>query len=267
MEKAFNKLVKDVQEAGTYAARQQNIVTRSIKKDGSILTKTDTELDKLLTGKINEYFPNALVVSEENPLPELETSHAEWIFTLDPIDGTDSYSQGMPGWCIAIGILNKNFEPVGTIIYAPRWGTEATKGNLITLIPGGGIKINSKNFDSSNLNFTQTGQLMIGSGLHRLFNFSSFTGKIRVSGSAIISIAAALIHIDVNGSVIAPCYIWDVAAAHAVIKKAGMDLEYYSGKQIDYRDLVNRAKAPDCFISGSPETLELIRRHFKLINK
>ena len=267
MEKAFNKLVEDVQKAGIYAAEQQNIVSRSIKKDGSILTKTDTELDKLLTGKIKEYFPNSLIVSEENPLQEQETFHAEWIFTLDPIDGTDSYSQGMPGWCVAIGILNNNFEPVGAIIYAPRWATETTKGNLITLMPGGDIKVNSKDLDFPTHNSTQTDQLMIGSGLHRLFNFSSFTGKIRVSGSAIISIVAALIHIDVNGSIIAPCYIWDVAAAHAVIKKAGMNLEYYSGKQIDYRALVNRAKAPDCFISGSPETLELIRRHFKLINK
>ena len=267
MEKAFNKLVKDVREAGAYAALQQNIVSRSIKKDGSILTKTDTELDKLLTGKIKEYFPNALIVSEENPLPEQVTSSADWIFTLDPIDGTDSYSQGMPGWCVAIGILNRNFEPVGAIIYAPRWGTEATKGNLITLMPGGDIKVNSKDLASSNLDFTQTGQLMIGSGLHQLFDFSSFNGKLRISGSAIISISAALLHIDVIGAIIAPCYIWDVAPAHAVIKKAGMNLEYYSGKQIDYKALINRDKAPDCFISGTPETLELTQKHFKLINK
>ena len=43
MEFAFNNLVRDVMAAGKYAAAEQNKVSRGIKKDGSILTKTDTE--------------------------------------------------------------------------------------------------------------------------------------------------------------------------------------------------------------------------------
>ncbi len=265
MKTAFNNLVKDVLAAGKYAAEEQDKVSRGIKEDGSILTRTDTELDKLLTAKIKEYFPNALIVSEENPLPEQDSSAAEWIFTLDPIDGTDSYSQGMPGWCLAIGILNRNFEPAGAIIYAPRWGTDADGGNLITLAPGGDIKINGKDHDYSNVKDSTPGQIMIGSAIHSVYNFSTYPGKLRIAGSAIINVSSTLLHSAVTGSIITPCYIWDIAAAHAVIKKAGMDLEYYSGKKIDYRALINREKAPDSFISGAPETRKLIQKYFKLI--
>ncbi len=265
MELAFNNLVRDVMAAGKYAATQQNKISRGIKKDGSILTKTDTELDRLITDKIKEYFPLSVIISEENPLPLQNTANGEWIFTIDPIDGTDSYSQGMPGWCLAVGILNSEFEPVGAIVFAPRWGTESEGGNLLTLFPGGNIKLNGKDLDIDALDFKgkshERNQIMIGSGLHRFFDCSSYSSKLRVSGSAILNIAATLLHSDVKGSIITPCYIWDVAAAHALIRKAGLDLEYYSGWKIDYKALANRSKAPDHFISGTAETLEHIRKH------
>ena len=266
MEIAFNNLVRDVVAAGKYAAAEQSTVARGIKSDGSILTKVDTKLDQLLTDKINEYFPDSNIISEENPLSDnrYNKSNSDWTFTIDPIDGTDSFSLGLPGWCLAVGILDSDFEPVGAIIYAPRWGTEGNGGNLITLFPGGAVKINGKDLDISEFNFSSPGQIMIGSGIHKFVDFSSFDNKLRVSGSAVINISAPLLHSDVKGSFITPCYIWDVTAAHAVIRKAGMDLEYYSGEKIDYKFLADRTQAPDHFISGSPEILALIRKHFKL---
>ena len=269
MELAFNNLVRDVIAAGKYAAAQQNKISRSIKKDGSILTKTDIELDKLISNKIKEYFPDAVIISEENPLPSQDTANSKWIFTLDPIDGTDSYSQGMPGWCLAVGILNSSFEPVGAVVYAPRWGSEAEGGNLLTLIPGGSIKLNGKDLELSSMDLDEQSikrnQIMIGSSLHKYFDFSLFNNKLRVSGSAIINIIGTLLHSDVKGSLITPCYIWDVAPAHALIRRLGLDLEYYSAGKIDYKALSDRTKAPDHFVSGNGETRELIRGHFKLI--
>jgi fructose-1,6-bisphosphatase/inositol monophosphatase family enzyme len=261
LEIEFNNLVRDIIAAGKYAAAQQNQVSRTMKKDGSILTKTDTELDKQITDKIKEYFPDSVIISEENPLPQQNTDSSEWIFTLDPIDGTDSYSQGMPGWCLAVGILNKNYDPVGAIVFAPRWGTEADGGNLLTLFPGDKIRINGKILDISELDFSSRKQIMIGSGIHNFFNYN-FSNKLRVSGSAVINIMGALLHTDVSGSIISPCYIWDIAAAHALIKAAGMDLEYYSGGKIDYMALADRSNATDHFISGSPLTLQHIRDYF-----
>ncbi|MDA3941113.1 MAG: inositol monophosphatase [Spirochaetia bacterium] len=264
MEIAFNNLVRDVMAAGKYAAAKQSTVSRSIKKDGTILTKTDTELDKLITEKINEYFPNSVIISEENPLPIQNIKNSDWIFTLDPIDGTDSYSQGMPGWCVAVGILDSGLTPVGAIIFAPRWGTDTEGGNILTLMPGGTIKLNGKDLDTTNLDDTDQAQIMMGSSVHNFFDFSTLANKLRVSGSAVINISAPLLHSAVNGAILTPCYIWDVAPAHAVIQNAGMDLEYYSGGKINYAALIDRSKARDHFVSGSPDTLTLIRKHFKL---
>lgn len=266
MKIAFNNLVKDVVSAGEYAAAEQHAVSRGIKSDGTILTRVDTELDKLLTDKTNEHFPGSSVVSEENPLTDNSNikENGKWTFTIDPIDGTDSFSQGMPGWCSAVGILNSDFEPVGAIIYAPRWGTEENKGSLLTLMPGESLKVNGKELDLSNFQFNTPGQLMLGAGIHQVFDYSTYGKKLRSSGSAVINIMAPLLHSDVKGSIILPCYIWDIAAAHAVIRKAGLDMEYYSGKKIDYKFLIDRTKASEMFVTGSTETRKLIRKHFKL---
>ena len=266
MEIAFNNLVRDVLAAGKYAAAQQHTVSRGIKSDGSILTKVDTALDKLLTDKINEHFPGAAIVSEENPLPDDKNKKTDgkWTFTIDPIDGTDSFSQGMPGWCLAVGILDTNLEPVGAIIYAPQWGTAENDGSLLSLMPGGSVKVNGKEPDLSGFDFDSPGQLMLGSCVHQVFEYSTYNKKLRGAGSAVVNIMAPLLHSDVKGSIISPCYIWDVAAAHAVIRKAGLDMEYYSGEKVNYKFLVDRSKATDHFVSGSFVTRDLIRKHFIL---
>ncbi len=264
MEIAFNNLVRDIIAAGKYAAAEQHTVSRRIKSDGSILTKVDTALDKLLTDKINEHFPDSNIITEENPLPDNIKANRKWIFTIDPIDGTDSFSQGMPGWCLAVGILNSDFEPVGAIINAPRWGIVESNGSLLTLMPGGPLKVNGKELDISNFDFDSPGQLMLGSGVHQIFEYSTYKQKLRGAGSAVVNIMAPLLHSDVKGAVITPCYIWDVAAAHAVIRKAGLDLEYYGGEKVNYKFLMDRTKAPENFVAGSTKTRKLIRKYFKL---
>ena len=258
MENAFNELVRDIVNAGKFAAARQHLVTRNYKSDGSVLTETDTELDARLTNRIEELFPGNTIISEENPASSIKNT--PWTFTLDPIDGTDSYSQGMPGWCVAVGILDKDLQPCGAVIYAPLWGTE--KGNLLTLFPGGELRINNKPFSSLSKQKQSTSQIMASSNIHRHFNYNTFKGKIRNTGSGVLNLAGTLLHSAVKGTVLTPCYIWDIAASHAVLNRTGIKVEYLSKKRIDYGYLAKRNKAEDYIIGGSKQTLETIRNAF-----
>lgn len=259
-ETRFENLIREVVKAGDFAAEQQHMVTRSFKPDGSVLTKIDTHLDALLTKAIEELFPGNRIVSEENPIDLAEKT--EWTFTLDPIDGTDSYSQGMPGWCVAVGILDKEMEPAGAVIYAPAWGKKG--GSLLTLLPGRELYINGSPYilplpqKEEKVSF----QLMAGSKIHRHFEYRQFKGKIRTTGSGVLNIIGMLLHNAVEGAVITPCYIWDLTAAHAVIKNAGFGLYYLNGKKIDYNYLAERNKAEDYIIAGTSKTLGMIKKTF-----
>ena len=81
MEFEFNNLVRDIVAAGNYATEQQSKISRGIKEDGSILTKTDTDLDKLITGKIKDYYSGNRVdyraLSDRSKAPEHFVSGTE----------------------------------------------------------------------------------------------------------------------------------------------------------------------------------------------
>ncbi len=263
---SFDLLVREITDAGSYAADRQHKATRDYKPDGSVLTEIDTYLDKKISESISGLFPGSRIISEENPA---ETSgSSDWTFTIDPIDGTDSYSQNMPGWCVAVGILNKDMVPSGGIIYAPNWGAKG--GTLLTLFPGEELMVNSMPYSVNKSRVTASGKpfhIMAGSKIHRHFDYTDFRGKIRTTGSGVLNIIGMVIHSMVEGTVLTPCYIWDLAAAHAVIKRAGYSLFYLNGRNIDYRILAERKKAEDYLIAGSPESVKVIKNTFRKIRK
>jgi len=265
-ENSFDLLVREIKDAGSYAADRQHQATRGYKPDGSVLTEIDTYLDKKISESISELFPDSRIISEENPA---ETSgSSDWTFTIDPIDGTDSYSQNMPGWCVAVGILDKDMVPAGGIIYAPNWGAKG--GTLLTLFPGEELKVNSEPYSDRGKDFAASGRpfhMMAGSKIHRHFSYPGFRGKIRTTGSGVLNITGMVIHSMVEGTLLTPCYIWDLAAAHAMIKKAGYSLLYLNGNNIDYRILAERKKAEDYLIGGSEESIAAIKKSFKKIRK
>lgn len=259
-ENSFKELILEVTKAGDYAAAEQKNVVRNFKPDGSVLTAIDTRLDALLTQTIEKLFPGSRIVSEENPVDLKDP--AQWTFTVDPIDGTDSFSQSMPGWCVAVGILDRNMDPAGAVIYAPTWGVKG--GTLLTLAPGGDLFINKEKYVPLKKEDGHPFQIMAGSKIHRHFDYRNFKWKIRTTGSGVLNIIGQVIHSAVGGTLLTPCYIWDMAAAHAVIKKAGFNLEYLSKKAIDYEYLAQRRKAEDYLVAGSERALEIIRRDFKI---
>ncbi len=260
----WEALIREVKEAGDYAAEKQKSVVRNFKPDGSVLTEIDTKLDARLTSKIEELFPGCRIVSEENPADLKESS--DWTFTIDPIDGTDSFSQSMPGWCVAVGILDRDMEPSGAVIYAPAWGPAG--GTLATLAPGGDLYLNGKKyFPEIDKGKEHPFQIMAGSKIHRHFEYRSFKWKIRTTGSGVLNIMGQVIHNAVEGALLTPCYIWDMAAAHAVIKKAGFSLQYLSGKKIDYGYLARRNKAEDYLVAGTETTIKTIKNNFLLLKQ
>lgn len=256
----FSELAAFVMKAGDYAAEKQHTVVRTFKPDGSVLTETDLEVDRMITGAVERLFSDVNVVTEEYPGTFLPGR--KWTFAVDPIDGTDSYSQGMPGWCVAVGILNEHLEPAGGIVYAPRWGADRDRGVLLTALPGEDLLLNRETVVDLPPEQERGRQLMISSKLHRKFDLSRYPGKIRSIGSTILHLIAPVIHPGVSGALLAPCYIWDMAAAHGIIARRGLEVSYFGGEPVDYSVMVHRQKAAGHIIAGTPESLAELRACF-----
>jgi len=256
-------LIPFVQTAGKLAVERQRLVTRSYKADGSILTQVDRELDQFLRDSIVSLYPESNVITEENPAGS--ETEVDFTFAVDPIDGTDCYSQGMPGWAISIGLLDRNLSPIAGILFAPKWGPEVSGGVLFFADIGKEALLNGEEIPQvePELHRPALTQVMVGSSIHRRCDMRTFEGKVRNAGSTVAHIFAPLIHRAVVGTILSPNYVWDIAGAHAVVKSKGLLMEYLGGEPIDYRPLAARKRAPEMIVSGTRAGLDLIRTHFR----
>ena len=253
---SIRDLVEFVVKGGDMAFEEQGSVYRDIKKDGSVVTHVDKKLNDYLSKAVTGLYPGVNLVTEETD--SSYDSGLEYSFAVDPIDGTDAYSQGMPGWCVSVGLL-KGKTPVAGIIYAPSWGVKG--GTLIVSDLDKSVEVNGITLKyTDNEPDTEGFQVMVGSKVYKYFDLSRFEGKIRAAGAAVISLISPVIHSNVKTSIIPRCSIWDIAAAHAVVRNYGLETAYYDGKEIDYTPLLEREMTENFILSGYREYCEKIRK-------
>lgn len=251
-----------IKSCGVEARKIQNGIKRSYKIDGTVLTKADLYVSTEVTKTIQTLFPHANIVNEEaktNFNPD-----AELTFILDPIDGTDAYSQGLPSWAIALGILNKQREPIGGIIHAPRFGI-GENDLFIRSIYNETTTINDEEIVLENMAPPVKMIAMEASSL-KILDFSSYNGNMRIFGSAILHMIAPIVFPFFQASLHNSCYVWDVAATHAVLKNLGLDIEYLDGSAFVYNDhlLINHKKYLQPIIAGSKQSRAELKSVLKL---
>ena len=96
----------------------QKEITVQQKADQSPVTIADQRAEEMLRQKIHRYFPDHGIIGEE--FGEEEATR-EWVWTVDPIDGTRSFIQGLPLFATLLSLLHKG-EPVMGIICLPAMG-------------------------------------------------------------------------------------------------------------------------------------------------
>jgi histidinol phosphatase-like enzyme (inositol monophosphatase family) len=91
------------------------------KSDNSPVTIADRNAEQILRKKIAADFPGCGIIGEEfgNEKPT-----AEWVWTIDPIDGTRSFIRGIPLFATLLSLLHHG-EPVVGIIALPALGETA----------------------------------------------------------------------------------------------------------------------------------------------
>ena len=246
-------LFEEMIDCANFAKQIQKKIIREYKKDGSVLTKADIEISNRIINKINILFKDCNVVSEETITP-FNTS-APYTFVLDPIDGTDVYSQGLPSFAIALGILDNNRKPVGAMIIAPRFGI-AQEELQIRLDPDKDLLIDNEIF-SYKKEYKEISQLAISSKLQKSLAFSKYSGKVRTFGSSILHILSPVIFSNIDGCINQRAFAWDIIASHAVLEKLNLKLLYSDKTPLIYDDnlLVERKVCKDIIYCGSEKCI------------
>lgn len=78
-------------------------------------TKADLESEAAILEILERAFPEYNILSEERGV----TDHgSEWRFIIDPLDGTNNFTLGIPSFCVGIGLM-KNGRTECAVIYHP----------------------------------------------------------------------------------------------------------------------------------------------------
>ena len=77
-----------------------------------ILTETDIECEKIMRRLINNKYPKHGIIGEELGN---ENEDAEFVWVLDPVDGTKAFVAGLPVFGCMIGLMENNIPVLGVI--------------------------------------------------------------------------------------------------------------------------------------------------------
>lgn len=111
-------LKKIIKEAG-YLAKSHYLegIAREFKSDNTdLVTHADIAVDKFLVNKILEKYPDCGIHSEERK--EEINPTAEFMWVIDPIDGTRNFASHIGYWCVMVGITKQSKPYIG-VVYDP----------------------------------------------------------------------------------------------------------------------------------------------------
>jgi myo-inositol-1(or 4)-monophosphatase len=109
------------------------------KADSSLVTDLDAKAETCIIGMIRNHFPDHAIMGEESGRLQ---SDSEWLWIVDPLDGTHNFIRGLPLYGVSIGIARGN-ELVAGVIYLPY------DGLLYTAEKGSGAFRNGEKISAS----------------------------------------------------------------------------------------------------------------------
>jgi len=110
------------------------IELKSKDEFGDVITEVDLIAEEIIVDEIRSVFKNHQIHSEE---AGTIGSESDWLWLIDPLDGTNNFAIGLSVFTISITLLYKR-EPVLGVIYEPM------TDRLFTSVKGSGTYCNSK---------------------------------------------------------------------------------------------------------------------------
>ncbi|MEK7613340.1 MAG: inositol monophosphatase family protein [Patescibacteria group bacterium] len=220
---------------------------REVKQDTTFVTEADKKTEAAIIEVIKKEFPNHGFLGEEGGS---ENENAEYVWVIDPIDGTGNFVNGIPIFAISIALLKKG-EPVLGVIYNP------ITNSLYVGEKGKGVTYNGKSVSVSSQDASK-GALTFGyatKGKERAFELLGEARKhfrtVRLLGSAVLDLAyvarggtEAMVGISLN--------TWDYAAGVLLVQEAGGVVTTHDGGEWRFGDgsfLASNKKTHDTLVS------------------
>lgn len=215
----FTKAAADLAERGAELAFELMGRTNiHLKPDRSIVTEADVRVQDMIVEGIRHAFPDHGILAEEaSPRIADDELAREYVWAIDPIDGTRNYAAGIPAFTCSIALLHRG-RPVVAAVALPQPKTiwSATHNGPATM-NGQPVHVAEREFDLDGVLAVSGSQLdhvpaylprWVGRHIVRDFG----TGAWHLAMVACGRLTAAL---SLKGA------LWDIAAGALLVEQAG----------------------------------------------
>ena len=210
-------------------------------KKNNLVTEIDHNAQKIIIENIKKNYPNHLIVGEEDNIMTIKNT-SEFIWVIDPIDGTTNFVNGIPNFAISIALL-KNYEPIAGVIWIPWPNNE--KSLIFSSSKNNGSRVGSLKLDltENNISTLEEGSVTSYSSFSTLFGNKNrdikpwnkiIKGEKRVIGTVAYEMALVAKGV-IKFGLFGPASIWDFGAGLLIIKEAG-GVIYFLDKNYNIQD-------------------------------
>ncbi len=221
-------------------------VESSFKSGDDPVTQADTELDALLKRLLVR--PGDGWLSEETADdPSRLNCRRVWI--VDPLDGTREFVEGIPEWCISVGLAVDGKAVAGGIC-------NPATGQVILGSVESGVTLNGKPARPTQARSLNGAKILASRSEVKRGQWKGFEGRgfaIVPTGSVANKLACVAAGLADGTFTLVPKHEWDIAAGVALIQSAGGIAQITDGSD----PLFNQAKPliPG-LIAASPELFD-----------
>lgn len=223
--------VQAVREAGRMLLeyfRQPLSVEFKEKGQQAPVTEADRRSEEILRLALSQHFPGHGIIGEEGE--DLVNAGAEYVWFLDPLDGTANFAAGLPAFAISMGLCFRGLPVLGVV--AVPW--EGPQGTIFRAHQGSGAYCNDTPM--------QVAPEKIPAGTHlasmpfwALWQYrvrrraGINTMNVRASGSIAYELAYAA-RGTFQLSLISGARLWDMVASVVLVQEAGGAVLFSNGK-------------------------------------
>jgi myo-inositol-1(or 4)-monophosphatase len=196
-----------------------------------VVTEADRASEKLIVESLRAAFPDHGIVGEEG-----SRSHptGEYLWYVDPLDGTTNFAHGFPVFCVSIGLAKKN-EVIAGVVFDP------TRNELFAAERGSGASLNGKRIHVSQV--STLGESLLGTGfpskkrhlnpnIHFYHQLTLKSHGLRRAGSAALDLSCVASG-RYDGYWEFNLNAWDTSAGVLLVEEAGGKVTHVDGTKFD----------------------------------
>ncbi|MDQ8208376.1 inositol monophosphatase family protein [Coraliomargarita sp. SDUM461003] len=245
------------------AARQAGALIRTFtagevevfRKEGgdSLASQVVTEVDERSQAVILEHLESTIVSYDLALLTEELTDDGsrfekDYFWCIDPLDGTLPFTQGKPGYAVAIALVRRDGVPMIGVVYDP------VLDRLYRAVSGQGLRINGQIYQAplavkpagARLKFcmdctfeTDPRREALSAGMEALAQRAGYAGAvIEIHGGAVCNACYVLEHppavyLKEPKPELGGGSFWDFAATACIFQEAGASVSDYHGARLE----------------------------------